>query len=245
MSGIDIQGNIKGNLRPGPVLTRDLLAAGGAEELVLQDDPNVRVLTEAERQASLDTFLRTRPPGDLWIFAYGSLIWNPAIKNTDVRVTRINNWHRSFCLSMTVGRGTPEAPGLALGLERGGNCHGVAYRIAEEDIATELPILWAREMLLGGYIPQWVELIDQNGIFFGHAVTFIVDPQHHLYAGELSSMDVALRLATASGSWGTAADYLFRTRDVLHVNDIYDVALEKLSALVEGLMQEAWLVEAA
>jgi cation transport protein ChaC len=136
-----------------PILTREILASGDVATLVRQDQPGVRLLSDAERRASLAEFMRMRSAGDLWIFAYGSLVWNPALRITERRVAQVRGWHRSFCLSMAVGRGTPDEPGLVLGLDRGGVCDGVAYRIGERDIASELPILWRRETLVGGYCP--------------------------------------------------------------------------------------------
>ena len=244
-NAFETRGDHQKNWRPQPVLNRDLLAMGGAEELVRRDDPAVRVLDEAQRRASLEAFLKTRPSGPVWIFAYGSLIWNPAMKTAEARVARIDGLHRSFCLSMTVGRGTPDMPGLALGLDEGGSCLGMAYRIADDDLATELPILWGREMLLGGYSPQWVEVRDRNGTVFGHAIAFVVDRQDRLYAGKLASTQVASRLASAAGSWGTAADYLFRTRDALRMHKIPDAALEGLSLLVEVFQSDDDLADAA
>ncbi len=130
---IDVVTKTANMVAMAPVLTRDILAAGGAVALVTNDDPAVRLLSEDERAASLDAFMKSRPTGSVWVFAYGSLIWNPAMKIAERRVARVGGWHRTFCLSMAVGRGTPSLPGLALGLDHGGDCLGVAYRIAEQD----------------------------------------------------------------------------------------------------------------
>lgn len=185
-----------------PVLNRTLLSTGDAGSLLMNDDPSINLISDVERRASLATFMKSRPDGDLWVFAYGSLIWNPAMRIAERRIARVNEWHRTFCLSMTAGRGTSTIPGLALGLDRGGECLGVAYRIAEQDVASELPILWSREMLLGGYIPQWTEVRGAGGEVFGHAITFIIDAQHSHYAGDISLRATVRRLATAAGSWG-------------------------------------------
>ncbi|CAN5557372.1 gamma-glutamylcyclotransferase [soil metagenome] len=217
-----------------PVVTRALLELGGAEALLKKDAPCAKLLTDAERAASLEAILRVRPAGELWIFAYGSLIWNPALKSAERRTARVNGWRRSFCLSMTAGRGTPNAPGLVLGLDQGGSCLGATCRIAEEDLATELPILWRREMMLGGYIPRWVELIDDDGVVFGNAIAFTIDTQSQHYAGSLPLQVVVNRLATAAGGWGSSADYLFQTRDGLRARGIPDPDLERLAALVEA-----------
>lgn len=181
----------------------------------------------------------TRPAGDLWIFAYGSLIWNPALVYAEQRIARIDGWHRAFCLSMPIGRGTPEGPGLCLGLDYGGSCTGIAYRIADDDLATELPILWRREMLITGYIPHWIPLVGTDGVIFGHAIAFVIDPGSPNYAGTLSAGAKVMRLATAEGSWGTSADYLFRTCDALRARGIKDPRLDQLADQVATALADA------
>ncbi|MGO4355089.1 gamma-glutamylcyclotransferase [Rhizobium sp. RAF36] len=214
------------------VLSRELLASGHAIALALEDAPDMRLPTATDRMSSLAMFLSSRPCGDLWVFAYGSLIWNPALRAVESRIATIKDWHRSFCLSMTAGRGTPCKPGLALGLDRGGECEGIAYRIAETDVPTELEILWNREMLLGGYRPLWVDVIGADSHRFGSALTFVIDRQHHHFTGEMSILERVERLATASGSWGSSADYLFETAKALRVHGIPDAELEGLAKLV-------------
>ncbi|NIJ64236.1 cation transport protein ChaC [Sphingomonas leidyi] len=243
-----LPGTLHHLVRPAPqhaVLTRTLIADGGAARLAAQDAPDLRLFPETERAASLAASLRRRPAGDLWVFGYGSLIWNPGFKSVERRIARIDGWHRAFCLSMPAGRGTPGAPGLALGLDRGGSCQGMAYRVAEEDIESELPILWDREMLLGGYIPQWVELLASNGRMIGHAITFVINTGHDLYAGDRPCSSVVECLATAAGNWGSSADYLFRTRDALRLHGIPDTKLENLGALVEAVLAGLELAKVA
>ncbi|MBQ1497023.1 MAG: gamma-glutamylcyclotransferase [Sphingomonas sp.] len=225
--------------RPRPVLSRALIAAGGAGALAAADDPAIRLTSEAERSASLRLFLRDRPSGDLWVFAYGSLIWNPALRIAEERRARIDDWHRAFCLSMPVGRGTADRPGLALGLDRGGGCEGMAYRIADTDLETELPILWNREMLIAGYIPQWLEVKNAEGIAFGWAIAFVIDRDAPHYVDNLPTGTQVMRLATAAGSWGTSADYLFRTDDALRSHGIVDRNLARLAFQVSGAIGES------
>jgi cation transport protein ChaC len=98
------------------ILTRELLAAGGATILAGRDKPGVRLRSDVERKESLVEFMTSRPAGDLWIFAIGSLVWNPALRVAERRIAEVRGWHRSFCLSMAVGRGTPDEPGLGLRL---------------------------------------------------------------------------------------------------------------------------------
>jgi cation transport protein ChaC len=220
------------------ILTRELLAAGSATILAGQEEPGVQVRSDAERKASLARFMKNRPTGDLWIFAIRSLVWNPTLPVAERRVAEVRGWHRSFCLSMAVGRGTPFNPGLVLGLDQGGACEGVAYRIAEQDVASELPILWNREMLIGGYDPTWVDVIGEDDEKFGAAIAFTIDQDHEHYAGALRRDEKIRRLATAKGSWGSSAEYLFRTIGGLREHGICDVEIERLGDLVSSITLE-------
>lgn len=215
-----------------------MLEGAGIEALIAIDSPGLELLTEAQRLASLREMLATRPPGDVWVFGYGSLIWNSAIDSLERRIARIDGWHRSFCLSITALRGTVDRPGLMLALDRGGSCYGAAYRLAEEDVECELQLLWRREMACGAYVPRWVQLKDNESEPFGWAIAFTIDADHPQYVGGLDEAVAVRRLATASGGLGSCADYLFRTRDSLHANGIHDPQLERLASLVNALHAE-------
>jgi hypothetical protein len=102
-----------------------------------------------------------------------------------------------------------------LGLDAGGDCTGVAFRIAEEVLEAELALLWRREMVAGSYVPRWVDALDADGRRFGSAIAFTIDAAGEQYAGRLAREIVVERLATASGALGSAAEYLFQTRDGL------------------------------
>ncbi len=228
--------------RPLTVITRDMLQDGGIERMIGAGIPGLVVLTEAERAASLDALLARRPGpggGGAWVFAYGSLIWNPAIHFVERRFARVHGWHRSFCLSTLAGRGSPELPGLVLGLDRGGACSGAAFQVAEDALAMELPILWLREMLSGSYAPRWVTVRDAGGSPFGHAIAFTIRRDGTWYAGDLSETEVLRRLASARGALGSSADYLFQTRDGLRSLGIADRRIERLADEVERLAQLA------
>jgi len=128
-------------MRPPPVITRAMLLDGGLDRMIGPALAGLTLLTDAERNASLAALLSTRPDPvghGAWVFAYGSLIWNPAMHFVERRFARLHGWHRSFCLSTAAGRGSPELPGLVLGLDRGGACAGAAFRIAEDALETEL-----------------------------------------------------------------------------------------------------------
>jgi cation transport protein ChaC len=223
----------KANVVTAPILSRAVLEADGMAAIVRRDAPGKVLQTEAELTRSMSEVLKKRPPGDFWLFGYGSLIWNPAIRSLESRIARIEGWHRSFCLSISAGRGTPDFPGLVLALDVGGACLGTAYRIDEEHLSSELHLLWRREMLCAAYSPEWVEVRDQAGRVFGHSLAFTINPQSPHYASGLSNDAMVRTLATASGGLGSSADYLFRTRDSLRAHGIPDLEIERLSAAVE------------
>jgi glutathione-specific gamma-glutamylcyclotransferase len=217
-------------------LTREALLKGTLRAMIAQARPDMRLSTDAERAASLASILAGRPEhGDgLWVFAYGSLIWNPAIHVARQRLAHAVGWHRAFCLSVTLGRGTPEHPGLMLGLRPGGTCPGVVLRIAEADVALELDLLWRREMVADGYIPRWVDVEDEQGASLGKAIAFTINPDNPSCEGNLDEDTIAGRLATARGRLGSGAEYLFRTRDGLGAMGIHDPYLDRLAAKVRA-----------
>ena len=216
------------------LLSRAFIQAGGVDALLAKDAPDLLCWSEAELAASLRGVMEARPAGEIWLFGYGSLIWNPTIHAAERRVARIDGWHRAFCLSTSAGRGSRDNPGLVLGLEPGGSCVGVALRIDAAEAVAELTLLWRREMLTGAYLPYWVELFDEKGDRFGAGLAFTVNPAGAHYAGGLPRAEVVRRLATAAGALGSAADYLFRTCDGLRLCGVEDADLERLAAEVRS-----------
>ena len=173
-----------------------------------------------------------------WLFAYGSLIWNPALPYEARRFARVHGWHRSFCLSTLAGRGSAEAPGLVLGLDQGGACAGAAFLVAEQNLAEELPLLWRREMVSGAYRPHWVVVRDETGVPFGQAIAFIIRRSGPFYTGKLAEDEVVRRLATAAGGLGSSAEYLFQTRDGLRSLGIRDRRIEQLAEKVQAMLEQ-------
>lgn len=206
-------------------LTRTDLELSRLQAIILQAGLKLQILTEVELQQSIAQILQQRSSfaQDVWIFAYGSLVWNPIIKFSDRLVGTIYGRHRRFCLWTPIGRGTPEHPGLVLGLERGGSCRGVVYRIPAADVAVELQLLWRREMIAGAYISRWVKVFIGNKIV--DAIAFVINRQHPLYAGILPLETTIHTLATASGHLGSSRDYLLHTIDGLATMGIQDASL--------------------
>lgn len=217
-----------------PLLTREAILDGSIREYIFRH-PELRrmVLPDEERMASLRATLAEAPAkGDVWVFGYGSLIWNPAFHFVEKRTARIHGYHRRFCLWTPLGRGTMDNPGLMLGLERGGACRGVIFRIAEDAVETELDILWRREMFTGAYRPTWMSAQSHGESF--SAIAFVINREHSRYAGRLSDDQVAHHIATAEGPMGACRDYLFET--VAHLTElgIRDRGLEAMAAKVRA-----------
>jgi glutathione-specific gamma-glutamylcyclotransferase len=217
-------------------LTRELIDAGAIDAMVARDAPGLRLLSEAERKESLIRTLATKPTDDVWLFGYGSLIWNPTVRFVEQRIARVVGWHRAFCLATPAGRGSVENPGLVLGLDRGGDCDGVAFRISGQAVEAELTMLWKREMLATAYVPRWLDILDREGRRFGCGIAFTIDPACERYDGHLQRDEIVRRLATASGALGSSADYLFRTCEGLQGHGIRDDDLEQLRAEVAAAL---------
>jgi cation transport protein ChaC len=173
----------------------------------------------------LDHWDRTSP---LWVFGYGSLIWKPELA-FDRRVTaRVHGYHRRLCLWSRVNRGTPECPGLVAGLDRGGSCAGVVYRVPAASAPSEFERLWEREMFMGSYAPRWLRchLVDGTDV---RALAFVVRHDVPNYAGRLSEAEILDVFRKGScGRFGTSLDYLVNTVRSLHEHGLRDPHLERL-----------------
>jgi cation transport protein ChaC len=175
---------------------------------------------------------------DLWIFAYGSLMWRPGFAYEEARRARLTGYRRAFCIYSVHHRGTPERLGLVLGLDRGGACEGVAYRIAAANVAETRRYLRARELVNGVYREALVPIeLEQGPPAEVTALAFIVERAHHTYAGRLPLATQARLIRGAKGISGANLDYLVST--VRHLNElgIRERELERLVTLVGPL---AW-----
>ena len=212
---------------PSRPLSREDLQSGGRRDAYIKKLLGSAAWTEAQLQASLERTLHHAPAGDVWIFAYGSLIWNPLFPVAEERVARVHGLHRSFCIWSRLGRGSPERPGLVLGLDRGGNCRGVVLRLEEHHARDELLLVWRREMVTGAYRPTWVKARTGDGIV--DAITFVADRDAEGFAGHLSETAVADVLRNGAGFLGTCAEYLAQTTAGLAARGIHDEGLQRLS----------------
>jgi cation transport protein ChaC len=173
----------------------------------------------------------------VWVFAYGSLMWNPEFPCAEARPGYLRGYHRSFCLLSRDYRGTPEQPGLVLGLDRGGSCHGIVYRLPPDQICEVLDRIWAREMTGQVYRMRRVGVRTADGPVEAHAC--IVRRESPDYAGRLAAEDMAARLARAVGGRGSGRDYLANTARHLEELGIHDRLLRRVSRLVANFDGQA------
>lgn len=195
--------------------------------------PGLNHLADNDYAELVDKAVATRPDrAPLWLFAYGSLIWKPEIEHLEGREALLRGWHRSFCINQPRWRGTPDRPGLMLGLDRGGMCRGVAFRLPDEEPRQLLDKLFRREMTVKPttYNPRWLQLETEDGHVT--AMTFTVNRKGWAFAGRLPDEDVVRKLATACGHWGSCADYLYNTVANLESRGMHDRRLWRLQKLV-------------
>jgi cation transport protein ChaC len=177
------------------------------------------------------------PTADLWVFAYGSLMWRPAFAFEEKRRARVTGYHRAFCVYSVHHRGTPRRLGLVLGLDRGGTCEGVAYRIAAAEAAATRAYLRARELVNGVYREALLPIELEPPAGQAMALAYIVERAHHTYAGRLPPAVQARLIRGANGVSGANLDYLLNTVRHLAELGIRERALERLVATVGPL---AW-----
>jgi cation transport protein ChaC len=172
----------------------------------------------------------------LWVFGYGSLIWDPGFPVAERRIARAEGWHRSFCMWSIHHRGTPEAPGLVLALDAGAGavCHGVAFRVADGAEEETLGYLRARELISSAYVETRLPLRLACGAA-AEATAFVIDRAHPQYCGGLPLDDQARIIAAAVGGRGANRDYLWNTAAHLADLGIADPELEWLAARVRAL----------
>jgi len=154
--------------------------------------------------------------GDLWVFGYGSLMWDPGFDHAESAKGVLHGYHRAFCMYSERHRGTPGRPGLVLALDRGGCCHGIAYRVRRTLAEDVLAYLWQREMPRYAYLPRI--LATKIGNRTARCVTFVADRGKPNYAGRLTPGDAARIIAGAAGERGTNRDYLAST--VRHLDEL-------------------------
>ncbi len=197
--------------------------------------------TDDDHRITMAEILKDRPAdGSVWIFAYGSLIWNPGFDFVEERLGTISGWHRSFCLGwIRLYRGCAERPGIMLALDVGGSCRGVAYRLPPDAVEQNLMNIIRREHpVKGSYIPaRWLTLRGADGPL--RAIAFPIDRRSDGYLGDLTEAQVIEALATAAGERGSMAEYLHSTVRHLEERGIHDRYLWRLQELVAARIESA------
>jgi cation transport protein ChaC len=164
-----------------------------------------------------------------WIFGYGSLMWRPGFAYVRSMPAAIRGYHRRLCVYSHVHRGTPENPGLVLGLDRGGTCHGLAFEIAPENWDDTIAYLRAREQVTSVYLERQVKAKLLESTESVDAVTYVVDRNHLQYAGVLSEDSILAHVVSGEGVSGACKDYVTNTVEHLRAMNIRDATLEAIA----------------
>ncbi len=167
---------------------------------------------------------------DIWVFAYGSLMWEPGFEYLEVAPALLRGYHRAFCVYSHIYRGTSARPGLVLGLDRGGACRGMAFRVAAEKAGRVLAYLDKREKVTNVYERRIVPVATSAGRVMAHA--YVADRGHDQYAGKLTLERAAALIAQGVGRSGANPEYLENTVRHLDELGITDGSLHRLLARV-------------
>jgi cation transport protein ChaC len=222
-------------------LTRELVSRAARHVEDPGPAPDRVYAGDADYEATARALLAAAPAsGQVWIFAYGSLIWKPACDIIDQRIATAQGWHRAFCLGWDRRfRGSNEQPGLMLALDRGGTCTGVVQHLPPDAVDANLGKLLRREMLTrpSPFPPRWVTVQTIAGPL--RAITFVIDRKNDAYVAGLSTEEIADVLAVAVGHWGSMAEYLHNTVKHLEELGIDDRSLWRLQELVAERIETA------
>jgi cation transport protein ChaC len=173
------------------------------------------------------------PKGDLWVFGYGSLMWRPGFDYLERVPARLIGEHRALCVYSFVHRGTPEKPGLVLGLDRGGACRGIAFRVAEKNRAATVAYLREREQVTSVYREVtrsvWLENEARQRV---SAMTYVVDRGHVQYAGRLSAAEQLRHVLQGHGQSGNNRDYVLSTVKAIEAEGFRDAPLHRLALML-------------
>jgi cation transport protein ChaC len=215
-------------------LTKDLVARLPCSV----DDPGPMARAEVPDsyygQAVADVLAQRPEDGQLWVFAFGSILWKRRFEVVEERRATIRGWHRKFCLGPdTRYRGNPDAPGVMLSLDRGGQCRGMVLRMDPVGIDATLEHLLRHEPPVP---PAWVRAHTPDGEV--RAIAFVTNPGFLGYCGDLCEGEVADRLASSVGMWGTMAEYLLNTVAHLEEMGIRDAYLWRMQLMVAERLEQ-------
>jgi cation transport protein ChaC len=214
------------------ILTRKNLGDGSYRTRLAM--PEHLAWSEAQVEASLAAAWALRPEGPVWVFAYGSLMWNPLLACAEQRTATLAGWHRSFCLRSISGRGRPERPGRVLSLQPGGEVQGLALRLDEATACDELRLLWTREMASGAYRPTWMPVTLSDGVAIT-AIAFVADPDHPLHEPDETPETVARLVEVAAGAFGPNIDYVRALAKTLAERGLRDAYVEAITGALDAM----------
>lgn len=203
--------------------------------------PGFRPALDADYDALVAELIGSAPADGFWVFAYGSLIWNPDFDFTKQRVALARGWHRRFCLGWDYRyRGNPEQPGLMLALDRGGQCRGVVFRLPDATLEANLHRLLRREMSMvpSAFPARWITVATEAGPL--RALTFAMNRNSGRYIADLDEAAMVGMLATACGFRGSMAEYLFSTVRQLEALGIHDRHLWRMQELVAERIEQTF-----
>jgi cation transport protein ChaC len=179
-------------------------------------------------------FLEGLPRGDLWVFGYGSLMWSPGFRCTEQRTALVRGYHRALCILSSRYRGTPEKPGLVMGLCGGGSCWGIAFRVPASRVRRVVTMLWRREMLNKVYKPTLIPVTVAPGRRI-RALAFVADTGHKQFVKELDLHGRAQLVAQGVGQRGRCVDYIRNTLEHMLALGVNDPHLARILDLAIGL----------
>ena len=168
------------------------------------------------------------PDGEFWVFAYGSLMWNPGFEYAEAKPGQLYGYHRRLCLWSVRYRGTVDHPGLVLGLDRGGSCHGYVYRVARKLTASVVDYLCDRELLIGSYDPRLVPVNLSDGRRVS-ALTFVCKPDHPHFARRLTMDETVAVVNAARGDRGCNRSYVINTVSHMDSMNIRNTELHRVA----------------
>lgn len=222
------------------LITRQSLLDGTfrmrAEKAIATAKVPMNIRSEEESRRLFNDFFDKRPQDEVWVFGYGSLMWNPAIDFEQCVPATLMGWRRSFCMRDVAGRGTPLWPALYLSLEPGDRTSGLAFKLPKQDPKLELSLVWTREMFSDSYDAVWADVaVNDDKVT---AAVFVTNPMCERYIGGLSAFEAAAMISRASGPLGTSMDYLSNTVREVQALGLSDGYLAETYRFAQQLLSE-------
>ena len=216
------------------MLTRNALLNGDFVDAHAHLVASKQCLSREQILDSMTISLKERPAGaPVWIFAYGSLMWNPLVTIEEMHRARLQGWSRRFCIRLFFGRGTPLQPGRMLALDKGQENAGMIFRLPGHGLGQALELIWTREMIGGLYIPVWADVLLSNGDSV-KALVFVSDRGHPCYEADSTVSTVAKIVSRARGNIGTNASYVTQLDTTLSAWAITDDYIAQIAAILNN-----------